>query len=276
MKTNTKMTIVLLGVLIMSIFSPASIKIRDLLGLTARGQTTKANSLPVTLASDEDAIAIAGTVPVSGPLTDTELRATAVPVSVTGETGEPFARHASHTYAAVHGQVTDIDLIAGKTYDWYASRGASDGDPTDTLTTNALVADYFSAGDPVFNGDPIWIYIPINATVGSAPNLYGGYYNFSAYIKNSLAEDLTITLYAVPDKAKLAFGVPKSPITDGLDYWQIATQVLTSYGGAQIFGPNGISVGAAIDRPIGWLVIKAEPAADPNDGYWTLAVQRSR
>ena len=59
----------------MSIFSPASIKIRDLLGLTARGQSTKANSLPVTLASDED------TVPVSGPLTDTELRASAVPVS---------------------------------------------------------------------------------------------------------------------------------------------------------------------------------------------------
>lgn len=39
------------------------------------GQTTKAGSLSVTLASDQD------TLPVSGPLTDAQLRATAVPVS---------------------------------------------------------------------------------------------------------------------------------------------------------------------------------------------------
>lgn len=40
------------------------------------GQQTKANSVPVTLASDQGALA------VSGPLTDTELRAAVVPVSV--------------------------------------------------------------------------------------------------------------------------------------------------------------------------------------------------
>ena len=55
------------------------------------GQKNKAGSLSVTLASDNDALAVTGpltdtqlratAVPVSGPLTDTQLRATAVPVS---------------------------------------------------------------------------------------------------------------------------------------------------------------------------------------------------
>lgn len=37
----------------MSVLQATSIKVRDVLGLTARGQTTKANSLPVTIASDQ-------------------------------------------------------------------------------------------------------------------------------------------------------------------------------------------------------------------------------
>lgn len=71
---------------------------------TSLGQKTKANSLAVTLASDQDALPVTGTFwqatqPVSGtitantgltqPLTDTQLRATPVPVSgtVTATTG---------------------------------------------------------------------------------------------------------------------------------------------------------------------------------------------
>jgi septal ring factor EnvC (AmiA/AmiB activator) len=60
--------------------------------LNTLGQKTMANSMPVTLASDQSALPVSGPfltdaelratpVPVSGPLTDTELRATAVPVS---------------------------------------------------------------------------------------------------------------------------------------------------------------------------------------------------
>jgi hypothetical protein len=54
------------------------------------GQKTKANSFAVTVASDQDALAVTdgggsltvdGTVTATGPLTDTQLRATAVPVS---------------------------------------------------------------------------------------------------------------------------------------------------------------------------------------------------
>lgn len=252
----------------MSIFAPASIKIRDMLGLTARGQTTKADALPITLASDEDALA------VTGPLTDTELRASDVNVDVKS-TSARYRASQRFTFGAVHGQVVDVDLVAGITADWYAIRGASDGDPTDVLTTNALVADYFSAGDVLFTADPIWIYMPINDSIGSVENEVGGWEQFSAYIVNYLAEALTVTLYAVPDKIKLNFGDPKSPITDGFDFWEIGTAVLTASGGAQGFGPNGTAIGAKVDRPIGWLVIKAVPAADPADGYWQLAVNRS-
>jgi hypothetical protein len=51
------------------------------------GQKVMANSLPVVVASDQSAIPVSGaffqaTQPVSGPLTDTQLRASAVPVSM--------------------------------------------------------------------------------------------------------------------------------------------------------------------------------------------------
>lgn len=54
--------------------------------IPALGQTTMANGLPVTLASNQSAIPVTGsfwqaTQPVSGPLTDAQLRATPVPVS---------------------------------------------------------------------------------------------------------------------------------------------------------------------------------------------------
>ncbi|MBE2197479.1 MAG: hypothetical protein IAE79_02640, partial [Anaerolinea sp.] len=50
-------------------------KIVDLLGITSKGQATMANSLPIAIASNQSA------VPVSGGLTNAELRASAVPVS---------------------------------------------------------------------------------------------------------------------------------------------------------------------------------------------------
>ena len=52
------------------IFSAASVKIHNLLGLTARGQVTKANSLPVTLASDDDAVAVLGAPTDAAVVTD--------------------------------------------------------------------------------------------------------------------------------------------------------------------------------------------------------------
>lgn len=51
------------------------------------GQKTMAGSLPVVIASDQSALPVSGTVTVSNPgLTDTQLRATPVPVTVTSTT----------------------------------------------------------------------------------------------------------------------------------------------------------------------------------------------
>lgn len=49
----------------------------------APGQALMAASVPVVLASNQSAVPVSGTVTASGPLTDTQLRASAVPVSGT-------------------------------------------------------------------------------------------------------------------------------------------------------------------------------------------------
>ena len=78
-----------------SVGGTGSSAITDLLGITTKGQKTKAESLPVVLASDQDTMTVSGpltdtelrasSVPVSGPVTDTELRASPVEVSDTWE-----------------------------------------------------------------------------------------------------------------------------------------------------------------------------------------------
>lgn len=47
-------------------------------------QTTMANAKPVVIASDQSAVPVSGTVTATGPLTDAQLRASAVPVSQSG------------------------------------------------------------------------------------------------------------------------------------------------------------------------------------------------
>lgn len=73
------------------------------------GSATSANSLPVVVASDQ------GAVPVSGPLTDTQLRATAVPVdtelpaavSLGDATANPTAPHIGSCIEAYNGTTWD-------------------------------------------------------------------------------------------------------------------------------------------------------------------------
>jgi hypothetical protein len=235
-------------------------KLRGLVKLTVNylsrfpaslGQKTMAASLAVVLASDQ----------------------TSTPVSLSEDTLPAVLTHQRYTYGAVHGITGDITVWAGQTDDWYGIRSANDGDPTDVLNTLANVGKYFNGADALFDTTPIWIYIPINDVIGALPNLYGGYRTFSAFVKNMLTIDLAVTLYAVPDKARLAFGVPKKPIGDNFDFWQIATATIVS-GTTAVFGPNGTTLNAGYDMPIGWLVIKAVPASDPGGGYWALAVRR--
>jgi hypothetical protein len=72
----------------------------------AAGQATMAASSPVVIASNQSAVAVSGTVTATGPLTDTQLRATPVPVS-----GTVTANAGSGTLA-VSGPLTDTQLRA--------------------------------------------------------------------------------------------------------------------------------------------------------------------
>lgn len=98
----------------------------------APGQATMANSLPVVLASDQTAVPVTdngGSLTVDGPLTDTQLRATAVPVSGT---------------VAVTGPLTDTQLRASAVEmlrtDSTASGNVNNGTTTLAITLNDRAA----------------------------------------------------------------------------------------------------------------------------------------
>ena len=239
------------------IFHAASVKIHNLLGLTARGQQTKANSLPVTLASDEDTL----------------------PVYLT--TGSDYLGSIRHTWGAIEGTQSVIagqrDHVDGNTGDWFAIQGANDGDPSDSLSGDTGAQSHFWGGN-LTDGTPIWVYIPINAVYeDGVGKKYGGYRSFTAFVTNELGGTLDVTLYAVPTKETI-FTAGDSPIVDDIDNWVIASTVTLNDGDTKRFGPNGAfsAVGQVIDMPIGWLVIKAVPhtPGSTSSDIWKLAVQR--
>lgn len=69
------------------------------------GQKTMANSMPVAIASDQSA------VPVSGPLTDTQLRAVAVPISA-ASLPLPTGASTEATLSSLNGKVTAVNTGA--------------------------------------------------------------------------------------------------------------------------------------------------------------------
>jgi hypothetical protein len=71
------------------------------------GQAAMAASLPVVIASDQSAVPVSGTVTASGPLTDAELRASAVPVSAASL---PLPSGAA-TLAEQQSQTTALQII---------------------------------------------------------------------------------------------------------------------------------------------------------------------
>jgi len=109
------------------------------------GSTSSANSSPVVIANDQAAVPVSGTfyqvtqpvsiaasVAVTGPLTDTQLRATAVPVSgtvtanagtgtmnVTVVSGATGGDSTFHLVSAATTNATNIKASAGKVTGWY-------------------------------------------------------------------------------------------------------------------------------------------------------------
>lgn len=77
------------------------------------GQKTMAGSAPVTLASDQSAVPVSGSVTATGPLTDTQLRATPVPVSGSVTASGPVTdTQLRATPVPVSGPLTDTQLRA--------------------------------------------------------------------------------------------------------------------------------------------------------------------
>ena len=205
----------------------------DLVGITGKGQAAMANSLSVAIASDN---------------------------VVT------IKEQVSLTYGVVDG-ANGTGNVDGVTTSWYAVRG-TEGVATDELTTTANAGKYFDADNVAFDDNPIWIYIPMNAS---------GYTTFFATITNSLGINLVVTLYAVAKNALwtniTAIGNGKS-VSDAILYYQIATETLAT-GSTGIYGPGGAFPNEC-NWPIGFLLIKADPASDPGAGTsWRLGVMRN-
>jgi len=81
---------------------------------TLIGQKAMASSLPVVIASDQSAVAVSGTVTASGPLTDTQLRASRVPIGISDGTDEatvlPVRTQPATTEKALNVQVLPTRL----------------------------------------------------------------------------------------------------------------------------------------------------------------------
>jgi len=72
----------------------------------SQGQKTMANSSPVVIASDQSAVA------VSGPLTDAQLRATPVPVSISSGIANPLPVHDAALDVSLSTRASEVTLSA--------------------------------------------------------------------------------------------------------------------------------------------------------------------
>lgn len=344
----------------MSIFSAAAIKVSNLLGLTARGQVTKANSLPVVLASDDDLITATGATSAAAVTTDTtgsingklrglvkwafermpaslgqKIMAASFPVVIASDDDLVVQiTDAAQNIETVAGFDTDAAVVTdangtfsgklrglvkwafermpaslgqkamsaslpvvlasdqehllkagftvgivkgatelgcdGETADWYAVRHASnDLEATDTLDGTANVAKYFYAANAAFNGDPIYVKIPV---------MVSGWREWMFNFINNLGVSVTVDVYAVGSNAPYSFGSATAyPIASAVDAQQIITSDIVANGGSSQVGMGGKTQTDACTWPVGWLVIKLTPASDPGGvGGMTLMVRRSR
>jgi hypothetical protein len=131
-----------------------------LAGLSAKfgslGQKAMAGSAPVVIASDQSAVPVSGpltdtqlratAVPVSGPLTDSQLRATAVPVS--GPLTDTQLRASA---VPVSGPLTDVELRASAVPVSAASLPLPAGAATET-TLAGLSAKFGTLGQKLMAG----------------------------------------------------------------------------------------------------------------------------
>lgn len=290
----------------MSVFQTASVKIRDLLGITADGQATMAASLPVAIASDQSAVKVAdgggsltvdgsvavtdgggsltvdGTVAVSNNLlTDTQLRATPVPISGALTDAELRAtpidteferRHFSFATrgAAYYTPQAPDDLLTYSIsstfmsiYDVHIGRTLLEYDDMLRYTTTLIeMQPFFYGGDAAFDDSKIYIVIPV-AIVG-VRNLSVAAY--SMLLDGVTSVDLDINVYAAVntlmfDDSK-GFGVTGENL--GITLGSFAVD-----GGGQGNGAYYQNI------PSAYAIISIKPSANPDGGYWAISISLS-
>lgn len=143
---------------------------------------------------------------------------------------------------------------------------------SDDISSAAEALDYFDTDDALFNGDPIWCYIPI----GQADCR-----NATVIIRNVTGVNADITAYGIPDNTNLLSVGPLSAN---------AFRHIGDTNGAHTVATGGyfyIAIGTDGDDTAanriasswicGGLLIKFDPASDPpGGGHWLMTVMRSK
>ena len=214
------------------------------------GSATSANSAPVVIASDQAAVS------VSGPLTDTQLRATAVPVSGTfWQTTQPVSIAAS---VAVTGPLTDTQLratavpISGTVT---ANAGTGTQNVSVQNTSLAVTGTFFQTTQPVSATSKFSIGSNVVMTVTSLQSLASsatvGWQSDRVSNLSTLARDYEIfvkltTANTAPgsDRSMYVYICPWYT-TDGGTTWFAASQGTTTLptgtqGASTIASPNNL------------------------------------
>lgn len=162
------------------------------------------------------------------------------------------------------------DLYAGETEDWSAARNANDVISTNHLNVNATIEPYFRGDDAAFDTTPVWVRVPM---LGEYSGVNQPWRDFALHIVNELGVAVDVVVYATSDNSTLSLDTVLYRIVDEMDYHQIASATLAD-GDTMDCGSGGATLTNNSNWPIGYLVVKMTPQADPAAGWWSMTVRR--
>lgn len=161
------------------------------------------------------------------------------------------------------------------TSDWLIARGASPDSfswPMSTVAAAGNVLEFFDSDHANFNGDPIWILIPMAVS---------NYARANVTIFNTLGVSMDVTAYLLPANAAFATVSPVaaqffSIVGDSADPYTV-TDGTRLHIGLGCTADDAPAHYLATDWPVGALLLKCDPASDPSGGeHWSIGVMRSR
>ena len=209
------------------------------------GQKTKAASLPVTLASDED------------------------PLEVTASISQRFDWVAFSQYE-IDGRrdalnVIDTDITVG------ASRTAGDEAYGTTLTEGppSNLAEYFSSDHASFDATQMWFGIPVGAL---------GYKNFWLDIRNELGVNISVAVYGLMTASAANGYILQSmslllQVVEPFGSTEILASTVVGDNANLKVGNGGTSMSAVCNWPFNYIALRVTPASDPPaGGEWFLTV----